>query len=214
MQTVSRVLHGHIPGQRALNLTVTRTRRGRNTMQAITRVVDDVRYTVNFGMRFWQGNDQPYFSITVDTVLISSKETADSRLVAAGHQHYGLLAPGDSDIIREVFPERADLLRYHMTGQNDGLPMHYIANTIFWLREGQNEEHAGEHAISAARWGSLEGEVVDDLPPPDRQLLQMREPGLREDFNRMMKQHNVRYIAPYVSVSSPKEGELNVQHDQ
>lgn len=158
-------------------------------MQAIARVVDDVRYTLNFGMRLWQGNGQPYFSITVDN---------------------GLLAHGDSDIIREVFPERADLLRYHMTGQNDGLPMHYIANTIFWLREGQNEEHA----ISASRWGSLEGEVVDDLPPPDRQLLQMREPGLREDFNRMMKQHNVRYIAPYVSVSSPKEEELNVQHDQ
>jgi hypothetical protein len=182
-------------------------------MQAIARVVDDVRCTVNFGMRFLRGNDQPYFSITVDTVLISSKETADSRLIAAGHQR-DLRAHSGSDIIREVFPERADLLRYHLTGQNDGLPMHYIANTIFWLREGQNEEHAEEHAISTARWGSLEGDEVHDLPPPDRQLLQMREPGLREDFNRMMKQHNVRYIAPYVSVSSPKEEELNVQHDQ
>ena len=144
--------------------------------------IGSMQHTVKYGMEYLRGNDQPYFSITAET-------RENGKLVVAGTQH---------DLIREVFPQLADLIPYHLAGQNDGLPMHYIANTLYWLEEmwGYPNE---KRAIHAARWGSLEGEVVDNLPPPDRQLLQLREPGLKEDFDRVMKQHDVQYIAPFVA---------------
>ena len=145
--------------------------------------IGPMQHTVKYGMEYLKQNDQPYFSITAET-------RENGRLIAAGTQH---------DLIRKIFPQLADLIPYHLASQNDGLPMHYIANTLYWLKEDHNEEHA----ISTARWGSLEGEVVDDLPPPDRQLLQLREPGLKEDFDRTMKRHHVQYIAPLVAVSTP-----------
>jgi hypothetical protein len=141
--------------------------------------IGSMQHTVKYGMDYIRGNDQPYFAIGAET-------RKNGKLVVAGTQH---------DLIREVFPQLADLIPYHLAGQNDGLPMHYIAKTLYHLKEDHNEEYA----IHAARWGSLEGEVVDDLPPPDRQLLQLREPGLKEDFDRVMKQHHVQYMAPFVT---------------
>lgn len=51
------------------------------------------------------------------------------------------------------FPDLAPYLKWHLTS-TDG-PMHYVANTVFWLGYGKYSEENLEHARKCAVWPEL-----------------------------------------------------------
>lgn len=93
-----------------------------NTFQNRTRDFNEYgeahTLTVSFGMSYHLGNSAPHFSITSET-----RKKGRKRIESCGCQH---------DTTEQVFPELAPLIRWHLTDQN-GVPMHYIANGLYWF---------------------------------------------------------------------------------
>jgi hypothetical protein len=65
------------------------------------------------------GNQAPYFSITLNEYKMP--RVNERQWLSGGCQH---------DLVREVFPELAPLIRWHLCSENG--PMHYIANGLHW----------------------------------------------------------------------------------
>lgn len=74
---------------------------------------------VRYGFDYIGGNRRPHFSVTAD---IFDKRGID---IGGGCCH---------DLIAEHFPEIARLIRWHLV-DDDGTPMHYIANGIYWMQK-------------------------------------------------------------------------------
>jgi len=84
-------------------------------------------------------NGHNSFSITADIFRMSqSLESKDPE--ACGCLH---------DEIAKAFPELVPLIQWHLTS-TDG-PMHYIANTLYWVEQGKLE-----HARNSAVWPEAE----------------------------------------------------------
>ena len=81
---------------------------------------DDRRIRAKYGMHYIKGNKRPYFSITADI----QDKLANGRWYDSG-------GGCCHDEIAEAFPELADLIPWHLC-DDDGSPMYYIANAIYW----------------------------------------------------------------------------------
>lgn len=69
------------------------------------------------------GSQKPYFSVTGDIQRLSGARWRDE---ACGAIH--------EDILRE-FPELSDVVAMHLSDE-DGVPMHAVANSFYWLVGG------------------------------------------------------------------------------
>jgi hypothetical protein len=79
---------------------------------------DNTFVRVTYGLDH-HGDQAPYFSITMDEY--KQRRVNERELLSAGLQH---------GLVRELFPELAPLIRWHLTS-TDG-PMHYLANGLYW----------------------------------------------------------------------------------
>lgn len=70
---------------------------------------------VLFGLQHLQGNQQPYFGVTVDGI-------ENGRWSFGGCCH---------DLVIEHFPELADIVALHLSDM-DGSPMHAVSNGYYW----------------------------------------------------------------------------------
>jgi len=78
------------------------------------------------------------------------------------------------DEIREHFPELAPLLRFHLL--DDTGPLHYIANTTYWARQGELD-----HARKSACWpDATEAQLLSET------ALTARLPALLNEFRAML----------------------------
>ena len=80
------------------------------------------------------------------------------------------------DIIADYFPEYAKYIKWYLTS-SDG-PMHYIANTMYWAKQGNLE-----YARGCAVW---EDATLEDLM--DEEKLKARLPALMEEFKSAMEE--------------------------
>jgi hypothetical protein len=70
-----------------------------------------------------------------------------------GHNSFGLTLDGENfggcmhDEIEQYIPEYADLIKWHLCSTEG--PLHYIANTVYWAKEG-NIDFARSCAIAPA----------------------------------------------------------------
>lgn len=84
---------------------------------AYKRIGGGEKMRVTYGMQKLKGNLYAYFSITAESRTIGGRE------LCGGCMH---------DEIRAHFPELSHLIKWHLVDEN-GLPMHYIANAKFHL---------------------------------------------------------------------------------
>lgn len=150
------------------------------------------RRRVKYGMIWLPGNQLPYFSITLER----EEKKRNNRWYDAG-------GGAALEEIAENFPALAPLVKWHLCDQ-DGTPMHYLANAIFWyeiatgVREcgpRETKESAMKSFRSCAIWTdhvSDPGVSVDVM----RKLLPSRLPSLRATFKREMAEADVTFILP------------------
>ena len=105
----------------------------------------------------------PYFSIT-GTVY-----DADGRWSKGGCVH---------EAISAAFPDFAQLIDFHLCDIH-GLPMHYMANSAYWFREGNLNNF-----METARFDK----ELDNLPTAENILawLESRKPRLQQEFKNIM----------------------------
>jgi hypothetical protein len=149
-----------------------------------------------YGMHWIKGNRAPYFSITGTTYVAEKGKWVED---GGGCIH---------DQIRTVFPELAHLIRWHLTDQ-DGTPMHYQANGLYWLnvaRGGKrfNERETPEQAFanfkSTVKWGSAPDfdtwQSPNDAPTPGlrERWFTDRLPAVRAAFLADMQAAGIEFI--------------------
>lgn len=119
------------------------------------------------------GNGHNSFSITGEVVTPTSKRHND--IVAGGCMH--------EDIAR-VFPELAQYIKWHLTS-SDG-PMHYVANTLYWLGYQNAPGPNLEHARNTAVWPDMPEDMLIGSGKYTRQqvqaILEERQAALQVDF--------------------------------
>ena len=124
-------------------------------MNKKTRTIDGTTYTVTYGFdtRFAaKYNQRPHFSITLDV-------TEGKRWVSGG---------ADSDTIAEVFPELANVLRWHLADHS--------ATPKYEDRYNYGPEKLAAHLKSCMAWGALpsERDWTGDSPETwDRETLRV-----------------------------------------
>jgi len=116
-------------------------------------------------------NGHNTFSITADVyepivsrgepTLINERTKKKVWLSSCGCLH---------DLIREHFPELEHLIKWHLTA-TDG-PLHYIANTLYWAKEGNLD-----YARKAAIWFDATKEQLSN-----KEALLERLPALMKEF--------------------------------
>lgn len=117
------------------------------------------------------GNGYNTFAITCDVYDRSDRIPGEDRIRNSAGQSRWLGAFGRChDVIRAQFPDLAPLLKWHLTS-TDG-PLHYLANTLFWVREG-NLDHARSSAVAPDA-------TAEQLADPE--WLKARLPALLAEF--------------------------------
>jgi len=109
-----------------------------------------------------------YFSITgsIWRGTLAREPTNESRLECCGCVH---------SYIKKYSPEYAPFLKWHLVDGESG-PMHYIANTLYWAKEGNLK-----NAQSCAVWPDA---TLEDIT---RDALKARLPDLMKAFKKDMK---------------------------
>lgn len=136
------------------------------------------RMRVSYGMEKL-GEQEPYFSITGETEERRSAR-GKWREASGGQLH---------DMIRKHFTELNRLLKWHLVFKESG-PMHYEANAIYHLKEGNLQYFKDTVIFGAVKgddraWGAVKNGA--DL----RAFLRGRLPDLMSAFNRDMKKFGV-----------------------
>jgi len=161
-----------------------------------TQRKENFRIRARYGMHYIKGNRLPYFSLTAEIDVLVNGRWRD---------HAGGQMP---DEIEKHFPDLYHrLARWHLTDQ-DGCPMHYIANGKFWADLIGGRRPWGEGDTDPL--GALQRTIVYGVLSEDWQTrslihlckdaedferwLQNRIPGLREKFLQDMKGCNVTLI--------------------
>ncbi len=106
-----------------------------------------------------------------NTLSVTADYYEGGRLVSCGCMH---------DDIRKAMPELQDAIKFHLCS-TDG-PMYYIANTLYWIKEGNLD-----HARSTAIWPDA------DLADFTRDNLEARLPGLMKEFRRVVESFGFEY---------------------
>jgi len=111
------------------------------------------------------GNGHNSFSMT-GTIWSNLTGTSDRSIVTCG---------AIKEEISKYAPELAYLAKWHLTSSDE--PMHYIANTVYWAKEGNLD-----YARSSAVW---EDATVEELS--NEEILKARLPKLMEEFKTDME---------------------------
>lgn len=92
-------------------------------------------------------NSAPFFHITIEEHYKNPGNRLDS-FISGGSDHKA---------VAEHFPEARHLIKWHgyMVGKG---PMHYVANTLYHLKEGHTE-----YAARSAAWGALPSDSLNNL---------------------------------------------------
>jgi len=113
------------------------------------------------------GNGHNTFAITADVITNESKRRNDIQ--AGGCLHDG---------VSRLFPMLAPAIKWHLCS-TDG-PLHYIANTVYWVKQGNLV-----YARSSAVWPEATDE---DLTAPGlRARLEARLPALLTEFREAVE---------------------------
>lgn len=186
-------------------------RRDRDTIKTTPwRVYEErgrvLRGRAKYGMSYIAGNSQPYFSLTVDV-----ERKVDSRWEEDGGGCCHELAV-------RLFPETAPLVKWHLASQ-DGTPMYYQENGLFWYRMACGVAPRGPYDRdplgcfkSTVVWGAVEGDPEEvPLHWSARELsevLAARLQELRLLFHRDMVAAGVREI-PREEYEVPASGKAD-----
>jgi len=135
------------------------------------------RMRVQYGMRKL-GNQSPYFSITAET---NRKDRGVWREDSGGMLH---------DMIKKHYPELRPLLKWHLVSEDNG-PMHYEANAIYHLKEG-NVEHFKSTIVFGAVPGDAEAFLAAKTPDDVKSFLRGRLPQLMAAFERDMRKFDIK----------------------
>lgn len=156
----------------------------------------------SYGMHYIVGNRMPYFSLTADTYRA---ERGTWKNDGGGCCH---------EDIAKAFPELAELIQFHLW-DSDGLPMHYVANGLYWaeLAAGVSQWQKGPHYLHGkTHMGILQGHCAcgvlgDDLEVAEKAMglanglttgsefklfLSQRIPAMKAAFDAAMKRHNIK----------------------
>lgn len=154
-----------------------------------TEDVRTYRIIAQYGMSYIQGNLHPYFSIT---------GSIDEQAKNGRWTDY--MSGCIYDDIAKHFPELKPLIQFHLWDDN-GLPMHYIANAIYWWEywqglskwkaEKTKEEYFDIFSFHIALFS-------DEVVPTDREeiksWLEERIPRIQELFNKTMDEFGIERI--------------------
>ncbi|NJN00050.1 MAG: hypothetical protein HC800_25525 [Phormidesmis sp. RL_2_1] len=121
------------------------------------------------------GNGHNTFSITMDSYRRKSFYTryGTDSILASGKQH---------GAIAKLCPQLEPYLKWHLVS-TDG-PMHYVANTTYWLREG-NYECARNSAVWPQATDGYLAKILQERTPED--ILLERLPDLMQLFKHDME---------------------------
>jgi len=153
-----------------MTTTSVRTKKQR---REYTKIVDGKLHvcTIRFDDECRNGHN----SLGVTGEVYRGKIRRDASIDSCGCLH---------DMIREVFPEHAYLLPYHLCS-TDG-PMHYVANSLYWAgwntewcKGGPNDPPNLEHFRSTAVWPDA---TEDDMNGVNKDILAARLDGILADF--------------------------------
>lgn len=139
------------------------------------------RIRAEYGLRKL-GNQAPYFSITGEI----NRQARNGRWVedSCGCLH---------DEIAKFFPKLKPLIKWHLTS-TDG-PMHYLANSKYWLGFGEYSERNLEHFKSTCIYGALPEDTLfaPELAswPETEAWLRARFPVLIERFKEELAKFEV-----------------------
>ena len=124
--------------------------------------------TVRYDDRYRNGHNT--FSITADI-------QRNGREYAGGCCH---------DEVAERFPELAPFIKWHLCS-SDG-PMHYVANTLYWLRAGNLE-----NARASAIWPDMNESALVASADYMTAVLNTRLPALLADFRAAVESFGFTY---------------------
>jgi hypothetical protein len=99
-------------------------------LEKTATLADGRRIAVEAGLRYLEGNDRPYFSVTCSGWDPGHKGRSDF----GGCCH---------DIILQAFPQLKPIVDLHLS-DNLGVPMHAVANAEYWVKE-QNQANLIKH---------------------------------------------------------------------
>lgn len=116
------------------------------------------------------GNGHNSFAITGD-IYYADKPRTDRNLIACGCVH---------DQIKKAIPELEPYIKWHLCSTDE--PMHYVANSIYWAKEGNLE-----NARSSAIWPDAN---LEDFT--EEKLLE-RLPDLLTDFKSAVTSLGLEY---------------------
>jgi len=182
---------------------------------------------VSYGFTYIAGNCRPYFSLTAEEVQQAYGRAAEGEPVydVPAMGRWEIMTAGTLDSsVRQTFPELAGLIKWHLV-DDEGLPMHYLANSDYWMtkhlgvfRLSNNSEHEGrlrgepdplEAFKSTIVFGALESDelelttiITNERRRPTvaledlRPWLISRLPALQVTMQADMAAHGVQYIRP------------------
>lgn len=152
----------------------------------------DYRIIAQYGMSYHQGNSHPRFSIT--------GEIPSQRIYGCIHDEIAL-----------HFPELKPLIQFHLW-DDAGLPMHYVANAIYWweywqgLSKWKPEKTKEEYfEIFSSHIALFPDEIVPVTREEIRIWLHGRMPRIQELFNKTMDEFEIERIVVDYST-----GECNI----
>jgi hypothetical protein len=91
------------------------------------------KHTVNYGLHQMGGNRLPHVSVTMDTYRQARNERWEEDSFGCQHEAVAL-----------IFPHVKPLIKWHLCDAN-GVPMHYVANGMFWWEYATGRRVPGEY---------------------------------------------------------------------
>ena len=103
-----------------------------------THRVGRERTTVTAGLHYLAGNERPYFSVTCAV----DEQAGNGRWMESS-------GGADREAILAEFPELAPVVALHLSDDR-GVPMHAVANGVYWLKERKLATFARQLRLSHA----------------------------------------------------------------
>jgi hypothetical protein len=108
-----------------------------------------------------------YKTFAITGTLYQSEPLCERNVISCGCLH---------DDIREHAPKYAECIPYHLVSAYE--PMHYVANTLYWIKEGQLD-----NARESAVWPDA---TDDELRNATAETLKDRLPAVMQGFKDML----------------------------
>lgn len=133
------------------------------------------------------GNGNNTFSITGEVYDRTERIPGEASAVNSHNKRRWLGSCGClHDEITKAFPELAPFIKWHLCS-SDG-PMHYVANTVYWAKEGNFP-----FARSSAIWPEATDEELSQEPEAFKAQLLDRLPALMAEFKAAVESLGFTY---------------------